>query len=185
MTRPTPLFVAILAVILWASPAPAGDARRPSTDDLVERLKPQDFVTRNFLSTKGVSVEGGPIPPAGPPSVDLEVTFPFNSASLTTDAMLTLDQLGKALANPILVGSRFQVAGHTDGVGSNAFNQTLSEKRAAAAKDYLITRHGIASARLEAVGFGEARLLDPAHPEAGINRRVQVTNLGERALQTP
>ena len=124
-----------------------------------------------------MTVEGTAAPTAQP-SVDLAVNFEFNSARLTTDAALTLDQLGRALNDPALASSRFQVAGHTDGVGGDAFNQTLSERRAAAVKDYLVVHHRIAVGRLDAAGYGKSRLLDPAHPDAAANRRVQVTNIG-------
>ena len=164
-----------LVVVLMALPARAGE--RPSADELLDRLKPraEEPATRSLFD-RGLTMEG-PDQTSTSPSVDLEVNFEFNSAQLTTDAALTLDQLGRALNNPALVSSRFQVAGHTDGVGGDAFNQALSQQRAAAVRDYLVGRHGIAARRLEAVGYGKSRLLDPAHPDAAVNRRVQVTNI--------
>ena len=61
--------------------------------------------------------------------------------------------------------------------GSVPYNQMLSEQRARAVQRYLIEYFGIAEARLVARGFGKTRLLDPARPEDGVNRRVQVVNL--------
>ncbi len=60
-------------------------------------------------------------------------------------------------------------------------NQGLSERRAETVREVLVTRYGVAPARLEAVGLGETRLLVPTpdgRAEAR-NRRVQVINLGE------
>ena len=54
----------------------------------------------------------------------------------------------------------------------------LSEARAKAVRQYLVSQQGIDSARLESVGYGRSRLLDKEHPDAAVNRRVQVTNLG-------
>lgn len=147
------------------------------SDELINRLQPH-HASRGLLP-RGVQVEGADTANALP-SVDLSVSFEFNSAQLTTDAMLTLDQLGAALGNPALAAFRFQIAGHTDGIGTQDINQTLSEQRAFAVKNYLVTRHGIAADRLETIGYGKTRLLDPAHPDAAINRRVQVTNMGGR-----
>ncbi|MBF0562865.1 MAG: OmpA family protein [Alphaproteobacteria bacterium] len=176
MRRVATVLATVLAATQFAWTAWAGD--RLSSDELINRLKPQevDGLSRSFIP-KGVTVEGA-TKPAVQPSVDLDVNFEYNSAKLTTDALLNLDQLGRALNNPALATSRFQLAGHTDGIGGDTFNQTLSEQRAAAVKDYLITQHAIAAVRLEAVGFGKSRLLDAVHPDAAINRRVQVTNIG-------
>ncbi len=154
-------------------------AEELTADELADRLAPQQsqLVTKGFIPGKGVTVEGR-VKPSEQPSVDLEVNFKFNSAVLTTDASIILDQLGQALNKPKLASFRFQVAGHTDGVGGDAFNQVLSEKRASAVRDYLVLHHGITAERLEVSGYGKSRLKDPGHPDASANRRVQVTNIG-------
>lgn len=114
------------------------------------------------------------------PAVALTVTFATGSARLTPQAEQTLNTLGRALASAELSPFRFRIEGHTDTTGSRTLNQTLSEERAAAVRDFLIQRHGIAPQRLVAVGFGQDQLLVPTPdntPEAR-NRRVQVVNLG-------
>ncbi len=69
----------------------------------------------------------------------------------------------------------FSVEGHTDSVGSKSLNQGLSERRANAVKDYLVS-NGIASERLSAYGFGEDYPIDSNATRAGRsnNRRVEV-----------
>ena len=71
--------------------------------------------------------------------------------------------------------SNFSIEGHTDSDGKDAANQTLSENRAAAVKNYLIEK-GIASSRLSSVGFGESKPIDSNATKAGKanNRRVEV-----------
>jgi outer membrane protein OmpA-like peptidoglycan-associated protein len=86
-------------------------------------------------------------------------------------------ELGKALSNPAFKGSSFVVAGYTDAIGGEAFNQDLSERRADTIKQYLSTRFGIAGSYLVTVGYGKTRLKDPGAPTAAVNRRVQVVNL--------
>ena len=71
------------------------------------------------------------------PKIDLEIQFDYNSAEISTTSMPSVQALGKALSNPSLKGSTFVVAGHTDAIGSEAYNQDLSERRAYTIKRYL------------------------------------------------
>ncbi len=66
------------------------------------------------------------------PNIDLEITFDYNSADISTKSTPSVQALGRALTNPDLKGSTFIVAGHTDAVGSEAYNQDLSERRSSA-----------------------------------------------------
>lgn len=154
-------------------------AQMPSSEDIVRKLAPAPL-TR---SVRGVTVSPGQTPAV--PSIDLNVLFDFDSARLQTDGTLVLDRLGAALKDPRLAGARFEVAGHTDGVGAKDYNQKLSELRAKAVLDYLTRKFGVAPERLVAVGFGSSRLRNPGNPADGANRRVQITNLGEAAAGKP
>ncbi|MGH6927082.1 MAG: OmpA family protein, partial [Dongiaceae bacterium] len=73
---------------------------------------------------------------------------------------------------------QFSLVGHTDAVGSDAANLSLSEARAQAVKSYLTGQFQIDPVRLEASGAGETDLADPADPNNGVNRRVVITNVG-------
>lgn len=118
--------------------------------------------------------------PAQGPSVNLSVEFATGSAQLTPGAMQALDQLGTALTSADLKSYRFRIAGHTDTVGSRAYNLTLSQERANAVAQYLESKFSISASRLTAIGRGENGLLvqtPPQTPEPR-NRRVQITNLG-------
>jgi len=124
-------------------------------------------------------------PPSGQPpssdpaasSVDLTVPFAFDSAELTQQGTAALAALGAALKDPALAGAKFRLAGHTDGRGTDAYNQALSERRAEAARRYLVEQSGVDAGRLSAIGFGRRQLYDPANPAAASNRRVQVIRL--------
>ncbi|WP_318642204.1 OmpA family protein [Flavobacterium ardleyense] len=76
--------------------------------------------------------------------------------------------------------SRFMINGHTDSDGSNALNQTLSENRAAAVKNYLI-ENGIDASRLNSTGYGETKPIDSNKTAKGKanNRRVEVLLIKE------
>jgi outer membrane protein OmpA-like peptidoglycan-associated protein len=110
------------------------------------------------------------------PRIDLEIQFDFNSAEISRTSTTAVQQLGQALSDPSLKGSTFVVAGHTDGVGGDTFNQDLSERRADTIKRYLMQNYHIAAADLITVGYGKTKLKDAQDPMDPINRRVQVIN---------
>jgi outer membrane protein OmpA-like peptidoglycan-associated protein len=114
------------------------------------------------------------------PNIDLEITFDYNSADISTKSLPSVQALGKALTNPDLKGSTFVVAGHTDAAGGEAYNQDLSERRADSIKRYLTGKYSIAAADLVTVGYGKSKLKDPANPLAEVNRRVQVVNMASK-----
>lgn len=113
------------------------------------------------------------------PSVDLEIQFAYNSATIQPKSVPLLIRLGKALGSADLQGATFLVAGHTDAKGSNSYNQTLSERRAAAVRNFLTNSFKLDSSALIAIGFGEEQLKLPGNPNSGENRRVQVVNLAQ------
>ncbi|HET6238574.1 MAG TPA: OmpA family protein [Acetobacteraceae bacterium] len=172
----------------------------PSADDIVKSLSPTGASgpsrgIRAVNPTPGATAPG-PTAPASTahsstrhtstasteaaPSVNLNVQFEKGSAELTAPAMRTLNQLGQALTQPALAPYRFRIEGHTDTIGSASYNKELSDRRAAAVRNYLATNFKVDPARLEAVGMGEEGLLvltgdQTAEPR---NRRVAVINLG-------
>src|SRR6185436_7920200 len=76
----------------------------------------------------------------------------------------------RMIADPTLVAT---LEGHTDTLGTNAANQTLSDQRAQAVFDYL-TAHGVAASRFTRVGYGESQLVDDTHDS--MNNSVGGTN---------
>ena len=76
------------------------------------------------------------VPPM--PAIDLEVYFDFNSAAITPQAEPQLRELGAALSDARLKGATISINGHTDGVGGDAFNKRLSERRAVMIRGYLV-----------------------------------------------
>jgi len=117
------------------------------------------------------------------PKVDMEVFFDFNSALVTPQAEPSLIALGKSLQSAELKGQTFVLAGHTDATGSHEYNQLLSERRALAVKNYLISRYGVPDNQLAVIGYGPDKLKYPDQPYAAQNRRVEVVNMGQVALK--
>ncbi len=118
-------------------------------------------------------------PEAPVPSINIKVYFEFDSAILKPEALGVLDSLGEALTYGDLNSYRFELAGHTDAVGSDTYNQQLSERRAEAVLNYLVSSFGIDPRRIDTMGYGESQLLNAQDPEGDVNRRVQVTRLNK------
>ena len=111
------------------------------------------------------------------PKIDLEIHFDYNSAEISKASVSAVQELGKALSDTSLKGSTFVVAGHTDAIGGESYNQDLSERRADTIKKYLVEKYGITGANLVTVGYGKTKPKDPNAPMDPTNRRVQVVNM--------
>ena len=110
----------------------------------------------------------------------VEIDFDFNSAAIRPESYRNVGAIADALHNPILLGYGFLVIGHTDSVGGRAYNVGLSQRRAEAIVAALVDPFGVNPAVLQPVGMGEEQLRDPAHPTSGVNRRVQLINVGKK-----
>ncbi len=107
-----------------------------------------------------------------------DVLFDFGQYTLKPAARERLARIsGIVLAYPDL---RLEVEGHTDNIGSELFNQTLSEKRAAAVRDYLVNS-GVPNSNIGASGYGKMRPIAPNTTAAGrkLNRRVEMIVSGD------
>jgi peptidoglycan-associated lipoprotein len=99
------------------------------------------------------------------------VRFNYDEATLSDEARATLDKHAQWIqAHPTL---HIRVEGHCDERGTVEYNLALGDKRAQAARDYLVSR-GVPASRLAAVSYGKERPLDTGHNEASFarNRRA-------------
>jgi OOP family OmpA-OmpF porin len=103
------------------------------------------------------------------------IYFDFNKATLKPESDPALEKVSELLkSSPAL---KLEVQGHTDNVGTAAYNQKLSEARAAAVKAWLLA-HGTAAARLTSHGYGFTQPVAGNDTDAGRakNRRVEIAN---------
>ncbi|MFG1191295.1 OmpA family protein [Xanthobacter flavus] len=117
--------------------------------------------------------------------INVEIEFDLNSAMIKPSSYRTLGSIADAMHNPILLGYKFLVVGNTDTTGTREINLKLSQERADAVMQALATTFRVDPRRLLAVGLGEENLQDVKHPQAAINRRVQIFNLGSTGVLTP
>jgi outer membrane protein OmpA-like peptidoglycan-associated protein len=118
------------------------------------------------------------------PSIDVSINFDFNSDKIGPTAAQAVKEVGKALSNSRITGNTFVIAGHTDGKGSDAYNQDLSERRAEEVKRYLMEQYKIPAPNLLTVGYGKTMLKNASNPFAAENRRVQIVNMSDKAVAT-
>ena len=124
------------------------------------------------LAGQAIGPDGCPVPM----TIDLRgVNFDFDKATLRPDAIANLDAAVDILGR--YPDMRVEVAGHTDSVGTDAYNQGLSQRRASAVFDYL-AGHGIDRARMAGPhGFGESRPIAPnTNPDGTDNPEGRARN---------
>jgi outer membrane protein OmpA-like peptidoglycan-associated protein len=117
-----------------------------------------------------------------------DVLFDFNKYTLKPEARERLARIsGIVLAYPDL---HLNIEGYTDSIGSDEYNQTLSEKRSATVRDYLVTS-GVSINNVVAQGFGKAEPVADNSTAAGrkLNRRVDMVVsgdvIGKQNMQSP
>jgi OOP family OmpA-OmpF porin len=140
------------------------------------------FICRALMEEEVAEVEPAPAPPPAPyepapegPSEKIVlrgVNFDFDKSNIRPDAAVILDEAVAALSGS---SSAVSVEGHTDWVGSDAYNQGLSERRAESVRRYLV-EHGVDESRLSTVGYGESRPVASNETREGraLNRRVEL-----------
>ena len=138
--------------------------RTPTLDELNKAFAPSELQSMNIRVT-------GPIKK----TIDMELVFPFGSAEISPQVKAQLGTLGEYLQKQgaKLGPGGFRIEGHTDAVGAPAFNQLLSDRRAQAVRDFLVTEYKVDRKVLAAAGVGAANLKDGRNPASEVNRRVE------------
>ena len=124
--------------------------------------------------------EAAPVPQGRAPEAAPEpqglvldgILFATGSATLQAESFPRIDRVVEYLTHK--PSARILISGHTDNVGNAATNQRLSQTRADAVREYLVS-HGIDASRVEAVGYGDQRPVAPNDTEEGQrqNRRIE------------
>lgn len=191
MQRMTDRALGLAVVLAVVAPIPALAAPPASSDQIVCDLT-GECGSRDKPATRGFSIihSGTGSAPATqghhrakPAAVvkprgqvghsNLAIAFAEGSATLLPAGKRAADEFAKALQSPALSGKRFLIAGHTSAVGGRAYNQDLSERRAAAVVDYLVGA-GAQRTLFDVKGFGFDQPLPGKPASSPANRRVEV-----------
>ena len=127
-------------------------------------------------TVKGLAVDanGCPIPEV----ILLKVNFDFDKSDIKPQYHQELADFAAFMKQ--YPGVAVEIDGHTDSKGSDAYNQKLSERRAKSVRDYLVTKLGMNSSLLTAVGYGESKPVASNDTDAGRaeNRRIEAVLKG-------
>ena len=111
--------------------------------------------------------------PAEAVRVELDVKFDFDKSVVKEESYSDIQNLADFMKQYPQTST--VVEGHTDSIGTDAYNQGLSERRANAVRDVLVNQYGVEGGRINAVGYGESQPVADNATEAGraVNRRVE------------
>lgn len=113
------------------------------------------------------------------PSYLADIQFDTDTPIVLPESYQAVGRLADALMHASLLPYSFLIVGHVEPSGRREANAILSQRRADAIRDILVNTFKISAKRLQSVGLGEEQLLDAAHPNAPINRQMQVVTVAK------
>lgn len=185
---------AAFVIFMFANPAFAQAPAPLPTEKLIERLAAPDtpveidVAALRHQAGERIKSRGDPLPAKRPPiapqllklpQLIIDIKFDPDSPIVRPESYRQVGQLADALTHPMLLHDRFLIVGHTEAVGRRDHNLTLSQRRADAIRDMLVTTFKVSAKRLQAIGLGEEQLLDAVRSTAAVNQRLQVMAVGK------
>jgi outer membrane protein OmpA-like peptidoglycan-associated protein len=168
------VLAAVISVGLLAGSHLVHAQAQPTEAQILEMLKQK----RLMRCPTGPSETGCAGTSTTPLETDVfDVFFDAGSAALDRQARAILVSLAAELNKPQNAGRIFLIAGHADANGGDAYNQDLSERRAAAVKRFLVACCGVDGSMLATAGFGKQLPKNMTDPNADENRRVNINAL--------
>jgi OmpA-OmpF porin, OOP family len=186
--------VLVALLVMLAAPSPAFAQATAPAENLVDQLAGLETapeidiaaIRQEALERPKSKATAQPLnrPPLVPellklPQVTFDVLFDPDSSIIRPGSYGTLGRIADTLTDPALLPYRFLIVGHTESGGRRDHNLIVSQRRADAIRDVLVTTFKISPKRLQTLGLGEEQLRDAARPPAATNRRIQVMSLGK------
>lgn len=130
-----------------------------------------DAYAKEVFYTEGAAP--APVVPMAKETITFSLHFGFDKYEITDEMIPVLEQAKMILDED--AKATYEIAGHTDSTGAEAYNQGLSERRAASVKNWLVA-NGVSASRLEAKGYGENNPKYDNNTKEGrkLNRRVEI-----------
>ncbi len=152
--------------------APVARAQREKTR-AIRLHEPENQTPKETGTQIAAASDDVPIDQTSGVGLGFNLQFAFDSVELLPESKPYIDRLGEVMAATDNQDKTLLILGHTDAIGSDAYNLVLSQDRAQAVKSYLTTTWSISASRLQIDGVGEAQPLSGTEPADGINRRVE------------
>jgi OmpA-OmpF porin, OOP family len=181
-------------LIMLAAPYPARAQATAPAENLVDQLTGLETAPEiDIAAIRQQAVErpkskatAQPVnrPPLVPellklPQITVDVLFDPDSSIIRPGSYRTLGRIADTLTAPALLPYKFLIVGHTESGGRRDHNLIVSQRRADAVRDVLVTMFKISPKRLQTLGLGEEQLRDAARPPSATNRRIQIVSLGK------
>jgi OmpA-OmpF porin, OOP family len=188
--RILPLTVGLAIAVLPASLASAQEtataeaivtelAGLEAASDLETATLRQQALDRIKSKADGIALKRPPVSPQlrRLPHINVDIQFNPDTPVIRPESYRTLGRIADALYNPALMSSTFLIVGRTEATGRRDINLALSQRRAEAIRDALVTTFKVSAKRILAVGLGEEQLQDADHPKAVVNQQAQIVTL--------
>lgn len=165
--------IAVLLVVALAFTIAGCGKKKAEVDPDAEREAAERAAAEAAKEPELPEREVQPVVPVRPEDIKLDnIYFEFDKYDLRPGAKTTLSENARVMMEHS--GFSILIEGHCDERGTEDYNLALGEKRALAARDYLVG-FGIAKARISVISYGEEKPVDPRHNEEAWakNRRAQ------------
>jgi OOP family OmpA-OmpF porin len=183
-------------IVLLAPAAPAFAQNAPTRDDIVARLDKYQAdqeldvpALRQQVTDRSKSRGKSEPPPQKRPAIapdlnklpafNADIAFDVDTPIVQPESYQAVGRIADALVHSSLLPYNILVVGHIEANGKREANAILSQRRADAIREILVNTFKISSKRIQSVGLGEEQLLDPAHPTAPVNNRIQIMTLSK------
>ena len=170
MTKTPRYILGMLIIGLLPMTFPGIAKAGPDAQVFVEAPEPQKLA--DILFPPRYRGFGRDVAKAQPDMFGMMVNFEFDSDVILSESKPLLDAVAEMMRLQKVAGRGIVIEGHTDAIGTHAYNKNLSERRASAIRNYLINTAGVSPKRLVLVGKGEVDLHDKQNPQASVNRRA-------------
>ena len=167
------IIAVLLIIVLAFSIVGCGKKKVQQVDEAAEREAAERAAAEAAKKPELPEREAEPVVPIRPEDVKLKnIYFEFDKYDLTAESKSALSENASVMMKHS--GFSILIEGHCDERGTEEYNLALGEKRALAARDYLVG-FGIARDRISVISYGEEKPVDPRHNEEawGKNRRAK------------
>jgi outer membrane protein OmpA-like peptidoglycan-associated protein len=188
--RLLPLMVGLLMVawpvrLAWSQEAPTTEAMvsalvgLEAPSDLEVPVLRQQATDRLKSKADSIALKRPPVSAQlnRLPHLNVDIRFNPDTPVIRPESYRAIGRIADALTNPALMSSTFLIVGRTESTGRRDNNLMLSQRRAEAIRDALVTTFRISSKRLLAVGLGEEQLLDADHPKSAANQQSTIVTV--------